>query len=83
MIQSPWFQINQIVFMKNKSTHNNKLTDLPIKPTRSQTAAVVTYNNLIISESGTKTLDAKTMSSNLSISGTAVESLTANSSALI
>jgi hypothetical protein len=69
--------------MKNKSTCSNKLTDLPIKPTKSQTTAVFTYNNLILSGSGTKTLDAKTMSSNLSISGTAVASLTANSSALI
>ena len=69
--------------MKNKSTHSTNLTDLPIKPTKSQTTAVVTYNNLIISESGTKTLVATTMYANLSISGTAVASLAANSSALI
>jgi hypothetical protein len=71
------------VYIKNKSTHSTNLTDLPNKPTRSQTVAVVTFNNLIISESGTKTLGATAMYANLSISGTAVASLTANSSALI
>ena len=71
------------MYIKNKSTHSTNLTDLPIKPTRSQTVAVVTFNNLILSGSGTKTLCVTTMYANLSISGIAVASLAANSSALI